>query len=127
MNTAMDGGLGWRTTLGNSHALLNQLQRHLACHMHPLDSMGQSFPGSQLACLPPLHEMLQPGQCFVLPTLQELPPAVGHTVSVSAQRSKTETCFALVAVNGSRCHPAKRSRRRRPAIRPIKSSSDGQA
>jgi len=48
------------------------------------------------------------------------------TAHASARaRSYTETCAALDEVNGLRSHPPKRSRRRMPAKRAIRSSSDG--
>lgn len=45
---------------------------------------------------------------------------------ISAVFSQTETCDVLASVNGSRVHPAHRSRRVMPARRAIKSSSEGQ-
>jgi hypothetical protein len=48
----------------------------------------QSFPGSQLACLPLLQEMLHPGQCLVLPTLHDVPPpGAGHAPGFEMPRS----------------------------------------
>ena len=41
--------------------------------------------------------------------------------------SNTATWLALSEVNGERSHPAQRSLRRKPAIRAMRSSSDGQA